>query len=348
MTFMNTDYKLIEKYRTEIMGFAALCIFVFHGVTNTFYYAFDAHPLFAYICRIGFFGVDIFFFLSGDGLMHSLEHNDLKSYYLRRISRVYFPFFAGGLMQMFIYRLEPVEFVKRITCISFYTESIYSLLWFVPAILTIYLVFPLYHKLMSLFKNKAAFIILTIVIWYMLEMIFRGSLSSLFGFFNRIPIFLMGCLYGAKQEKEELSLEKWIAALAVTAAGLYSLYLVEYKSVLYILPASDCAIPTFLVAVSLPYVLAGIMERFEKSAVIGFIRKIAVFFGMMSLEFYCVQENFVVLYIAKLGLKLLPGVMLLLIFASSVAAGYVLYLVNSLLMKLIRKGCSQKKSGSGS
>ena len=48
---MNTDYKLIEKYRTEIMGFAALCIFVFHGVTNTFYYAFDAHPLFAYICR---------------------------------------------------------------------------------------------------------------------------------------------------------------------------------------------------------------------------------------------------------------------------------------------------------
>ncbi len=341
---MNTDKKLLEKYRIELMGFAALCIFVFHGVTNTFYYAFDAHPLFAYICRIGFFGVDIFFFLSGDGLMHSLERNNLREYYLHRISRVYFPFFVGGLMQMFVYGLQPLDFVKRVTCYSFYAESMYSLLWFVPAILTIYLVFPLYYKLMSFSKNKTAFIIVTIVIWYVLEMFFRNAETTLFGFFNRIPVFLAGCLYAVSNKERKLDLESWVAALAVTVAGLYSLYLVEYRNVTYILPVSDCAIPTFLVAVSLPSVLAGIMERFEKSIVLKIVRRIAVFFGVMSLEFYCVQENFVVLYIADMALKLKPVVMLLLIFASSVAAGYVLYLLNSLLMKLIRRGCSEKKS----
>lgn len=340
---MNTDKKLIEKYRQEIMGLAALYIFVFHAVTNTFYYAFEGHLFFAYLVRIGFLGVDIFFFLSGDGLMHSLERNNLKDYYLRRISRVYFPFLVGGIIQMFLNGLTPLEFVKRVTCVSFYTESMYSLLWFVPAILTIYLVFPLYYKLLSKAKSKPSFILMTIALWYLLEMFFRGAETDLFGFFNRIPIFLMGCMYAVVKE-EQLTLDRWIASLLVSLAGFYSLYLAEYKAVTFVLPVSDCGIPTFLVAVSLPYVLSGIMYTFEKYGFMKVIRKVLVFFGTMSLEFYCVQENMVVLYLVKLTPAVSPAVMLLLIFVSCVVAGLALYFVNKAVMKLVRKGCSVNKS----
>ena len=333
---MNTEKKLLEKYRIELMGFAALFIFVYHVVTVTYFYAFDSHSLFAYFCRIGFLGVDIFFFLSGMGLIHSLERNSLKDYYLRRISRVYFPFFVGGLMQMIIYGLEPLEFIKRVTCYSFYAEYMYSLLWFVPAILTIYLVFPLYHKLMSRAKSKPVFILMTIALWYILEMIFRNAETDLFGFFNRIPIFLMGCLYSTVKE-DELSLERWLLAVLGTVAGMYSLYLAEFDTVTFILPVSDCGIPTFLVAISLPYVLAGIMEKFESAKAMKILRKIPAFFGLMSLEFYCMQENMIVLFMVKLLPGISPALTLLLIFLSCVAGGLALWYVNGRIMKLVRK-----------
>ena len=333
---MNTGKKLLEKYRTELMGFAALYIFIYHVVTVTFYYAFDAHPFFAYLVRIGFLGVDIFFFLSGDGLMHAMEKESVKAFWLRRLARVYFPFFVGGLLQFFLNGLTPLDFVKRITCIAFYTETIYSLLWFVPAILTIYLLFPLYYKLMSAMKNKTVFILMTIAVWFILEMIFRNAETDLFGFFNRIPIFLMGCLYATAKE-DELCLDKWILAILGTVAGMYSLYLAEFKGVTFVLPISDCGIPTFLVAISLPYVLAGIMEKFEAGVVMKGLRKFLAFFGMMSLEFYCLQENMVVLYMVRLTPDVLPGVMLLIIFASCVAGGLALWFVNGRIMKLVRK-----------
>ena len=69
-----------------------------------------------------------------------------------------------------------------------------------------------------------------------------------------------------------------------------------------ILPVSNCCIPNFLIAVSLPLLIAKVMDMLCTVKLIKYadiiLIKIFSFFGMISLEFYCVQE-----WIAK---KILP------------------------------------------
>ena len=62
----NTDvFSLISRHRSEIMGFAALWIIFFHVWEPVFGNISGLSFAEAFIKRIGFCGVDIFFFLSG-------------------------------------------------------------------------------------------------------------------------------------------------------------------------------------------------------------------------------------------------------------------------------------------
>lgn len=104
-----------------------------------------------------------------------------------------------------------------------------------------------------------------------------------------------------------------------------------------ILPVSNCCIPNFLIAVSLPLLIAKVMDMLCTVKVIKYadiiLIKIFSFFGMISLEFYCVQE-----WIAK---KILPEMVQhadnllvnleLLIIVS--VCGMVLYLINKSIVK---------------
>ena len=104
-----------------------------------------------------------------------------------------------------------------------------------------------------------------------------------------------------------------------------------------ILPVSNCCIPNFLIAVSLPLLIAKVMDMLCTVKVIKYadiiLIKIFSFFGMISLEFYCVQE-----WIAK---KILPEMVKhadnllvnleLLIIVS--VCGMVLYLINKSIVK---------------
>lgn len=332
--------KLLEKYRTEIMGFAALCIFMFHAVRPSFSLMIKDTDILAFFIRIGFSGVDVFFFLSGMSLVRSMSNNRVGEFYIRRLSRVYFPFFVIGLLQIPIYGISFVDFVKRVTCYSFYREYMYSLLWFVPAILTLYLFFPLYYILFTKARSKVAITAICLAIWFVVSMRFRVSGSFIYGFTNRIPIFLTGCLYSSLEEAQ-MTVDRFIASVFTFIAGVYCLYLAEIKEVSFILPVSDCCIPTFLVAISLPFVIAGTFDRFEKRRVTGVIRKILCFFGMMSLEFYCVQE--VLIYLLRdsesINISIPEELMNLLLFVTCTISGYILYKITALVSEHIRKLC---------
>ena len=327
---------ILEKYRTEIMGFAALCIFVFHAIRPSFSLKIGDADILSFLVRIGFSGVDVFFFLSGMGLVRSMAKNSLGNYYIHRISRVYFPFLLIGLLHIPVYGIGIAECLKRVTGYSFYFGYMYSLLWFVPAILTLYYFFPLYYMIISRIRRKVAFTVICIAVWFVISMIFADSGSYLYGFTNRIPIFLVGVLYAYTRENK-ITLGRFIASVITLAAGLVCLFLAEVKNVSFILPVSDCAIPTFLVAVSLPFVLAGIFEKFNGKKIMGMVGKILGFFGKMSLEFYCVQEILVYLLRDTSGLKLPNVLMNLLLLASCTVAGYILYRITAVVSGLIRK-----------
>lgn len=140
---------LISKYRGAIMGFAALWILFFHEWVTLFVNNQVGVNIEGYLKRIGFCGVDIFLLLSGIGLTFAIRKGNVLTFYYRRIKRILLPFLVMAIIRCALEKWPIIEFWKNISGINFYTKSIYSFLWFVPAILTLYLFFPWYYKLFT-------------------------------------------------------------------------------------------------------------------------------------------------------------------------------------------------------
>lgn len=84
----DNGFELLSKYRTVIMGFAALWILYFHSYALIFKSIPILGEIEEFIRKIGFCGVDIFFFLSGIGLTFSIKKYSIKEFYYKRIKRM--------------------------------------------------------------------------------------------------------------------------------------------------------------------------------------------------------------------------------------------------------------------
>ena len=285
----------LSRYRGAIMGFAALWIYVFH-IWNPI---FDNYPLLhrweVFLKTIGFSGVDLFFFLSGLGLVHAIGRQDLPTFYRRRLSRVLPPYFLTATAIALTGGWSLELYLKNLTGWNFYTENIYSLLWFVPAILTFYLIFPLYYRGFEKWGRPFLLTGCAIGVWLALSLGLKNTLRyDLYGFTNRIPVFLLGVLAGhmsVRGGKNYTFLHR-LACLLALGLGLCAAYLTNTKGMYLLVPVSNCCVPNVLMAPALCLLLAevfsildGKMGGFGRVSV-GFFR----FFGGISLEFYCVQE----------------------------------------------------------
>lgn len=96
---MQFSWKLLSKYRTEIMGISALWILVFHLITQKLI-KLDVLSELLGILTHGNLGVDIFLLLSGMGLYCSykkLEENTLV-FYKKRLKRLLIPYLFISLI----------------------------------------------------------------------------------------------------------------------------------------------------------------------------------------------------------------------------------------------------------
>ena len=73
--------ELVSVNRSAIMGLSMVFIMLFHQ------YFTSVFP-FNLFHNYGHWGVDVFLFLSGMGLVNSLEKNSIKDYYKRRFMRL--------------------------------------------------------------------------------------------------------------------------------------------------------------------------------------------------------------------------------------------------------------------
>ena len=151
------DLYLICKYRAVIMGFATLLVLFFHTGMPVFDNLPVLYSIEKFIKITGYYGVDIFIFLSGIGVTYSIEKNNIREFYYKRVKRVLIPFIITAIAIAIYEKWTIATFIRRVLFYDFFTKNIYCILWFIPAIVTMYIIFPLYYKLFKRSRNKIFF-----------------------------------------------------------------------------------------------------------------------------------------------------------------------------------------------
>jgi peptidoglycan/LPS O-acetylase OafA/YrhL len=132
------------------MGLAILWIFLYHSKIF-FPDSFLFHP-FRLIISSGYGGVDVFFFLSGFGLMHHMLAYESTSctFYRKRLVSIFPSYLPATIIVLFIdYVIHQAISVKKIflslTTIGFWIEDS-TFYWFIPSILFLYFIYPIFYK----------------------------------------------------------------------------------------------------------------------------------------------------------------------------------------------------------
>lgn len=287
------EMQLLSKYRIQIMGFAALWILFFHVWRPIFWEHNFLFQIEKFIKIIGYYGVDIFFFLSGIGLTYSIKNNNIWKFYYKRIKRVMLPFLIVAIILKIYNNWSVVEFIKRVSFYYFYTKSIYRLLWFIPAIVTLYAIFPLYYKVFQKVSHKTIFTsAIVIIITFILVAFNKYIRLDLYGFINRIPVFIVGILLGWKEQNEDITYDKsrYITYIIMLLFGLVMSYFIKMEGWYFLNGKFDLFLPNAFVAISISFLIPKLLDNISNFKIGKLIINGLSYIGIMSLEIYCVQE----------------------------------------------------------
>ena len=289
---------LINKYRGQIMGISALWIVVYHTWYRMF--APETSPKLLYymelaITKLGYFGVDIFFLLSGIGLSYSIVKHSTKQFLLRRFRRLAYPVLIAAAGQAIMEGWSFPEYLFRASGIGLFIGKNYFL-WFISAITATYLLFPLYWRFFSRSRSKLRFTALFIIAWYLGSVLLDGVIPSKVALLlmPRVQPFVLGVFFGWAQQNGGLKMSRRvfnIAAVLSAAAGTALGWLNTIHSVGFFQLQPNGFIPGILVAFGFTVLLAELSCLLDRAGratrgVNGFFG----FFGRISLEIYCVQE----------------------------------------------------------
>ena len=134
-------YGTLSKYRGFLMGFAILWVMYFH-IPLKF-----ATEVGWFIHRIGFYGVDIFLFLSGLGVYYSLtKRPNVLGFYKARLVRILPAYIIVACASYCLLRLDrasALDFFYYISGIGYWTRHA-RFDWYIPTQLAFYLITPLF------------------------------------------------------------------------------------------------------------------------------------------------------------------------------------------------------------
>lgn len=219
-----------KKERSYLMGIAILSIFFLH-----FYCWYKGtRPWWIYFFSEGQIGVDIFIFLSTFGLEASIRRNGWIKFYFnraRRIIPVYFlflltlfAFFQNNIpiYQMFIQSIGQITGYSLFQNPTFFSTH-FEFDWFTPALIIIYIFYPLISKGLNLIAKKSIhieiFIFLILIVICLLDL--RFCHLPIKFLLYRLPIIMMGAISYIHIEKGEIN-RLLIMYILFFISGLYS------------------------------------------------------------------------------------------------------------------------------
>ena len=218
----------VGRFRSELKGLAILWVVFFHAQLGL-------NGLLYEVQRIGYGGVDVFFFLSGFGLYHSLERDADPGRYLRRraarLLPAYLPFCLLWLTVMLpAFRLGAAASVRvamsNLFMIGFLSGSPQYINWYTGGLLLSLLLAPLFHAIVKPGKRywlRAAALLAALA---------AAGLSYIgddrYMAVSRLPVFALGMIAAGcplPEKKRRLLLP----GMAVFAAALGALYLCLHR-----------------------------------------------------------------------------------------------------------------------
>ena len=192
------NYRMLSKYRTELMGVAMLWVMFFHASDLDM-----GHEALEWIRAAGFGGVDIFILLSAMGLALSLSKKevDYSAFMARRAERIlpaYYTVVIPYTVFLIIYKgVAKSALIWNTTLLYYWMRSSGAFNWYVAGIMTFYAVTPFCFRKLRSAKNRerltgiavaASLLICQLFVqegyWYIMDVAYR------------VPVFFLGLLLG--------------------------------------------------------------------------------------------------------------------------------------------------------
>lgn len=192
------------KNKKTIMAISALMILIFHlwiCVTNSYVEVFIKQ-----MCVIG---VDLFFFVSIYSIQRKKTIN-YKEFIISRFNSVYFKFIVLTMIYEFCSNGSMNSFVKTILGIDLLKRGGGSFLWFLPAIMIIYILMPLYKKFDTKYPKIVPFVSIISYLTLSILISLFTNYNAIFILLNRVPIMLLGYYFAKYDVIEKLNSSRFI------------------------------------------------------------------------------------------------------------------------------------------
>lgn len=172
--------ELISKYRLFIMGIAMISIILFHQhwLMGDFY---DA----MHTC--GLWGVDVFLVISGFGIAHSLEQNDLRTFYCNRFLRIIPTCVIMGILSIGSILVGITDMPRKL---FLYLMPLCLHQWYIDAIIIYYAFSPVLLRLIS--RYGIIILFAAIVTCFFIQSVNLAGLWPLNWTIERFPAFCVG------------------------------------------------------------------------------------------------------------------------------------------------------------
>lgn len=281
------NYRILSKYRTELMGVAMLWVMFFHAWDLNM-----GHPLLEWFRAAGFGGVDIFILLSAMGLVISLskKEQDYRAFMHRRMERILPAYYTVALpYTLFLILYKGAlwsALVWNTTLLYYWMRSSGAFNWYVAGVMTFYAVTPFCFRKLRDAKNRERMVGIGVVLSFLLCQLFvQEGYWYIMDVAYRVPVFFLGLLLGFYVlEDREVGKKGGLFWLYWFALGLLYLAGSKVQQEVWIFPLCHLFLFT-----TVPMCF-GLCFLFDKLP-LGWLRKFLRLVGENSLEIYLLNVS---------------------------------------------------------
>lgn len=197
-------FQSLRENRSLVMGLSILWVAFYHIPWV------DCVPLFDFIHDIGYIGVDVFLFLSGVGLCHSVRSRGREGYLVQRARRILpglFPvLLIWSLFMLCTGIMNLLEFFGSVSLLGWWLGQSKQLNWYFSAVWMFYLLGAMLYRPVIQGKHPVPVVLLVVFLSFLAQQLSPYHYHS--EAFARVPVFLIGMLLGRAELSGKVSEKK--------------------------------------------------------------------------------------------------------------------------------------------